>query len=75
MNRVSRYLKPLALLTVAAFIWENPLITKEAIAQQPAYLSPDFDAIPITVPPPERRDNRICSADIDLVINSIIKSF
>ncbi len=74
MNKVSRCLKTLALLTVAAFVWQNPLVTKEAIAQQPTYLSPDFDPIEITVPPPERRDNRICSADLDLVIDSIIKS-
>lgn len=74
MNKVSRWLKPLALLAVAAFVWENPLTAKEAIAQKPAYLYQDFDPIEITVPPPERTDNRICSSDLDLVIDSIINS-
>ena len=74
MKKFSSWLKPLALLTVAALVWENPLTTKEAIAQKPAYLSDDFDSIEITVPPPERRDNRVCSADIDVVIDSIIES-
>ncbi|NER24942.1 MAG: hypothetical protein F6J86_07390 [Symploca sp. SIO1B1] len=76
LNKVSRWLKPLALLAVAALVWENPLTTKEAIAQTPVNVAQgvNSNSIRINVPPPERTDNRICASDIDLVIDSVIKS-